>query len=370
MLKRLLAGLVSAAAGLLLMQPIGASASVKLYHQRSSALTYHRSSMRKVNDSKVHYVKVPKSYAHVKTGTGINTVRSTAGSKVTFKTRFLLPLPGKAGQRWGNPQSIAISKSGYMYIVYCPTNEKNRGRIVRYDMKRLQQLGVTKKPKLLKSVYVKHNGKYSLAQLNLQRAIKVGGEFDTGHGQSLAYNFKSHALYMWRDNEKSARVPTSKRGVIQHISTKTLKPDRGVSFRLSTRGLSVPGGHTLAFDKYGNAYFWSNPGVGGYVYKGKISKHHVKFRLTSQILKKIPGTRIQSMGYNPKRGRLYLISDDSIASFPAKRLNGHGSLTNGSFRWSGLTPKREMEGLAYDGTGHGYLLCNHSPEVLMSTKGY
>lgn len=211
MLKRLLAGLVSVTAGLLLMQPIGASASVKLYHQRSSALTYHRSSMRKVNDSKVHYVKVPKSYAHVKTGTGINTVRSTAGSKVTFKTRFLLPLPGKAGQRWGNPQAIAISKSGYMYIVYCPTNEKNRGRIVRYDMKRLQQLGVTKKPKLLKSVYVKHNGKYSLAQLNLQRAIKVGGEFDTGHGQSLAYNFKSHALYMWRDNEKSARIPTSKR---------------------------------------------------------------------------------------------------------------------------------------------------------------
>lgn len=369
-MKRVMIGLVSLLACLALGQPVGAAASVKVYHQRSSALTYHRSWMRKVHDTKVRYVKVPKSYAHMKTKSKVNTVKSIAGTKVTFKTRLFLPLPGKNGQRWGNPQSIAMSKSGYMYVVYCPTNVKNRGRIVRFNMKRLEQLGVYRNPKLLKSTYVKHAGKYSATQKNLQKAIKVGGMFDTGHGQSLAYNLKSHALYMWRDNEKAARVPTTKTGYIQHISTSSLKPDRAISFHLSTRGMSVPGGHTLAFDKHGNAYFWSNPGFGGYVYKGKISAHHVKFRLTSQILSKIPGTRIQSMGYNAKNGRLYLVSDDSIASFPAKRLNGRGSLTNGSFKWSGLSPKREMEGLTFDASGHGYLLCNHNPEVLMSTHVY
>lgn len=369
MLKRLILGIVSLATCIGLGQPIGAAASVKVYHQHSSALIYHPSKMRSVNDSKVHYIKVPKKYAHIaKTAMG-GEMHAISGKKVTFKTKMLLPDPGKDNQRWGNPQSIAISKSGYMYVVYCPTNLKNTGRIVRYDMQRLEQLGVYKNPKILQSAYVKHHGKYSETQENLQHAIKVGGLFDTGHGQSLAYNLKSHALYMWRDNEKKARVPMTSTGYIQHISASSLKPDRAISFHLRSHGF-IYGGHTLTFDKYGNAYFWSNPGNGANIYKGSISKHHVKFRRTYQVLKHTPGTRIQSMGYNPKRARLYLVSDDSIASFPSKRLNGNGSLSKGSFEWSELSPKRETEGLTYDSSGHGYVLVNHNPEVLVSTSVY
>ncbi|MTV81401.1 hypothetical protein GM612_01870 [Lactobacillus sp. CRM56-3] len=257
-----------------------------------------------------------------------------------------------------------------MYIVYCPTKLKNRGRIVRFNMKRLEQLGVTQKPTELRQAYVKHHGKYSLLQRNIQQAIKAGGLFDTGHGQSLAYNLKNHGLYMWRDNERAPRVPVSSTGYIQHISAKTLQPTWAISFHLRSHGALIYGGHTLTFDKYGSAYFWDNPGDGANIFKGKISPHHVVFRRTNQILRRMPGTRLQSMGYNPKRARLYLVSDDSIASFPAKRLNGHGSLSNGSFEWSGLTPKRETEGLAYDASGHGYLLSNHHPEVLVSTTVY
>lgn len=370
MTKRLIWGVISLVICLAVSLPVGVAASVKVYHQHASALIWHPSRVRKVNDSKVHYVKVPKSYAHVKLNHGVDQIKAYAGKKVTFRSKLLLPEPGKNNQRWGNPQSIALSKSGYMYIVYCPTNLKNRGRIVRYNLKRLNQLGVVQGSTALRKAYVKHHGKYTQSQKNIQRAIKVGGLFDTGHGQSLAYNLKSHSLYMWRDNEKKARVPVSSTGYIQHISVRTLKPDRAISFHLRSHGAYIYGGHTLTFDKYGNAYFWSNPGNGVNVYKGRISKHHVVFRRTDQILKKRPGTRIQSMGYNPKRGRLYLVSDDSIASFPAKRLKGHGSLTKGSFEWSGLSPKRETEGLAYDSKGHGYLLSNHHPEVLESTTVY
>lgn len=367
-LRWLMVSFMSVLVGLALVRPLGAAAKWVIVHQASSGLVVHRSSMRRVNNSRVHYVKVPKSYAHVKKTSATHEIKATKGKGVTFKTKYLLPFPGKNGQRWGNPQSIAISKSNYMYIVYCPTNVKNRGRIVRFNMALLAKLGVDKSPKRLQSAYVKHHGRYSASQKQIQKAIKVGPTFTTGHGQSLAYNYKTKALYMWRDTEKSARVPTSMWGVIQHISSKSLRPDRAVRFRLASRGMRVPGGHTLAFDKSGNAYFWSNPGVGGYVYKGKISAHHVKFRLTSQILRHIPGTRIQSMGYNPVRHRLYMVSDGSIASFPTKRLNGRGSLTNGSFEWSGLSPKRELEGLAYDSAGHGYLLTNHNPEVLVAGK--
>jgi len=368
-LKRFILGVMSFAICLILGQAVMANASVKVYHQRSTALINHPSRLRMLNNSKVKYIRVPRTYTHMRRSHKENQMTAVRGKKVTFRTHFLLPYPGKGRQHWGNPQSIAMSKSGYMYIVYCPKKGRNRGRIVRFDMKRLTQLGVTKEPKLLQSVYVKHHGRYSEKQKNIQRAIKVGGLFGTGHGQSLAYNPKKHSLYMWRDNKTKSGMPMSTGGYIQHISTKTLKADRAISFRLISHGF-IHGGHSLAFDKYGNAYFWSNPGDGVNVYKGKISPHHVIFRRTDQIFRHLPGTHVQSMGYNAKRGRLYLISDDSVASFPASRLKGRGSLTNKSFDWSELTPKRETEGLVFDSTGHGYLLTNHSPEVLVSTTVY
>lgn len=356
---------------MLLGQPLIATAKWRVYHQKSSGLVgYHRSKMRYVNNSKVRYRKVPKAYAHVSSPNGIHYIKSTSGRQVTFKTRYLLPMPGKNNQRWGNPQSIAISKSGYMYVVYCPTNLKNTGRIVRYDMAALDRFNVTENPKALQKVYVKHDGQYTARQKAIQSAIKVGPLFTTGHGQSLAYNPKTKGLYMWRDKEKKARVPVNHLGYIQHINAKTLRPDWAVRFHLRSNGLRVPGGHTLTFDRGGNAYFWSNPGFGGYIYKGKISKKKVKFRLTRQILRHIPGTRIQSMGYNPLRKRLLLVSDGSIASFKASKLKGRGHLTNRSFDYSALTPRREFEGLAYDPAGHAYLLVNHQPEVLMANRSY
>ncbi|WP_225417547.1 hypothetical protein [Lentilactobacillus kosonis] len=165
-------------------------------------------------------------------------------------------------------------------------------------------------------------------------------------------------------------MPTSQWGYMLHINGHKLQPDKMIRFRLRAKHFSVPGGHTLTFDQTGNAYFWSNPGFGGYVYKGKISKRTVKFRLTHQILRHIPGTRIQSMGYNQVRKRLLLISDGSIASFSANRLKGHGSLTNHNFEWTKFKPIREFEGVAYDGSSHGNLLVNHCPEVLQADKAF
>ncbi|WP_268912878.1 hypothetical protein [Lentilactobacillus sp. SPB1-3] len=345
-----------------------ANAKMVLYHQQSSALT--KGSLRYINDSKVKYVSKPKNYAHVVHKADQHTVRSTKGKKVSFTTRYLLPSPGKGAQHWGNPQSIAMDKDKYMYVVYCPTNLKNKGRIVRFDIRVLDQMGIRLHPELLQSTYVKTNGHYSKMQKQIQKHIKVGPLFVTGHGQSLAYNWKNHGLYMWRDNEKAPRVPSSQWGYIVHVDSNRLRPDKMIRFRLKRGRFSVPGGHTLTFDKSGNAYFWSNPGFGGYIYKGKIHHRSVKFRLTHQILRKIPGTRIQSMGYNPIRQRLLMVSDGSIASFSAKRLNGHGHLTNSNFEWSEFAPIREFEGIAYDGSSHGNLLVNHCPEVLQADRAF
>lgn len=353
---------------LALQSPINANAKFHIYHQRSSAL--HKGRLRNLNNSKVHYVKVPKKYYHV-THTGIeHEIASERGKKVTFRTRYILPLPGKNGQRWGNPQSIAMNGKSYMYIVYCPTNIRNKGRIVRFNIKRLDAMGIQLHPKELRDAYHKHHGKYSKIQKKIHKYIKVGPIFTTGHGQSLAYNWKNHGLYMWRDKEKAPRVPVSNWGYIQHIKASSLRPDHVIRFRLHSHGLSVPGGHDLTFDKYGNAYFWSFPGWGAYIFKGKIHHRSVHFRLTHQVLKHLPGTRIQSMGYNPVRKRLLMLSDASIASFSSKRLKGHGHLTNHNFEWTQFGPKREFEGIAYDGSSRGNLLVNHCPEVLQANRSY
>jgi len=299
-----------------------------------------------------------------------NRVHAVAGKKMTFKTRLLLPDPGKDNQKWENPQAIAFTKNNMMYIVYCPKAYHNQGRIVRYDLTRLQQLGVYKHPRELRNIYVKRHGKFTKQQQKIQKAVKVGGIINTGHGQTLAYNPKDNGLYMWRDNRNSSDLQTSTHAEIQQINPNSLKPEHAIRFYLKAHKTTIIGGGTLTFDQSGNAYYWAKSGMGAYIYKGNISMQNVKFRRTDQFLKRAPGACEQSMGYNPKRGRLYLISDDSIASFPAKQLNGHGSLTSKSFEWSRLSPKRETEGLAFDNAGHGYLLMNHNPEVLRSTGVY
>lgn len=370
-MKRFILVIMSFVLCLVWGQSTKAAASV-VHYQHSSALIYHPSQVRIVDDSSVHFITAPGRYTHMSASKKVNWVKSVSGHHVAFKTRLLLPYPGKGTEHWGNPQAIAMSKNNLMYIVYCPTTLRNRGRIVQYDLKRLGKLGVYKKPQILRTVYVKHHGKYSKRQRKLQKAIKIGPLFDTGHGQTLAFNPRDNGLYMWRDNRKRDNndSQTTTRSYLQHINTQSLKPDRAISFHLRAHGKTFYGGGTQTFDQYGNTYFWCLDGSEAEIYKGRISGHSVKFRRTDQTLKRAPGTHVQSMGYNAKRGRLYLVADDSIVSFPAKQLNGRGSLTKHSFEWSRLVPRREMEGLTFDASGRAYLLANHNPEVLRSTSVY
>jgi len=330
------------------------------YHQKSSALSVGK--LRSLNNSRVHYVKAPKNYRHAKNTHGINTIKHSRGTAVTFKTKYLLPLPGYHNQAWGNPQSVATN-GRYLYVLYCPTAWHNRGRIVRYDMQKLNKLGLT--PRQLQTAYTSN----AAAQLASHAAVKIGAPFETGHGQSLAYNWKNRHLYMWCDKEKSAATPVNQYGYIKQIKADTLTPRYQIRFRLKHKRFSVPGGHVLTFDTQGRAYFWSRPTTHRvYIYRGTISKHHVKFSLTHQVLSHGPGTHVQSMGYNPHTKRVYLVADDSIASLPVSKLAGKGHLSKSSVRWTKFGSKREFEGLTFTKSGHAYLLSNHNPEILISNR--
>lgn len=452
---------------------LGAQA-MPIVHQRASALASGRT--RLLNDYRVKMWHQPRHYKHARHLHGRNTIRGTQGVRVTFKTAYLLPSPGYHHQAWGNPQSMA-TVGRYIYVVYCPTNWHNRGRVVRFDQKWLKAHHVTARQ--LQKVYTK-KAAHSARERAIRSAIKVGPTFITGHGQSLAYNWHDHHLYMWCDRESKPRVPTNQYGYINRISTHTLRPNHQIRFRLRNRRMAVPGGHVLTFDRSGRAYFWTRPSAkrvytakaarsarekairsaikigpafttghgqslaynwqdgqfymwcdresaprvpinqegvlqrispqtlrpvkqihfrlraghfavpGGhvltfdrqghayfwtrpsasrvYIYQGTIGQDAVHFRLTRQVLTHGPGTRVQSMAYNPQNDRLYLVSDDSIASLPVAGLAGNGHLTPADVRWTGFASKREFEALNFTADGRAYLMSNHDPEILQSTS--
>ena len=118
---------------------LGAQA-MPIVHQRASALASGRT--RLLNDYRVKMWHQPRHYKHARHLHGRNTIRGIQGVQVTFKTAYLLPSPGYHHQAWGNPQSMA-TVGRYIYVVYCPTNWHNRGRVVRFDQKWLKAHHVT-----------------------------------------------------------------------------------------------------------------------------------------------------------------------------------------------------------------------------------
>lgn len=336
--------------------------AMPVVHQDAEALyDTSLSNTRQLNDQQVHYVPVPATYAHSTDPHGSDTIQSVAGVPITFTTKYLLPDPGYQHKAWGDPQSLAVA-GRYVYVIYCPTNTQNQGRIVRFDQQALAAQHAT--PRQLQRVYTTA-ADHDPAEIKLRQAIQVGPLFTTGHGQSLAYNAHDHHLYMWCDQESAPRIPLNQWGVIDRIDAQTLQPAHQIRFRLKEGSYAVPGGHVLAFDRQGRAYFWSCPaGELAYLYQGTITDQQVKFRLTKQILRHGPGTRIQSMGYNPHNNRLYLVADDSVASLPISKLAGRGRLTSADVRWTRFASHREFEGLDFSEQGLPYLLSNHQPEIL------
>ena len=333
-------------------------AEAATYVQKSNAIhQYSSASLRTVNNSKVKFVKANSNYDWSKNPTGSETISSASGTKWSLKTKYLLPTThaarGNGKYDVTNPQSAATNGK-YLFVAYAPHQLNGMGFVVRYDRAKLASMGFVK-------------AQAGLDTKTPASGIKVGPMFKVGHGQSLAYDKKHHSLWMWKD---STSMKPTKWSTIQRISATSLKPNKAIKIHMSNHGANVPAGHNLTFDTTGHAYWWGISGGKVKIYKATISGNHISVTLTKQLLAHQTGTHQQSMGYNPKNGRLYLVSDDSIASLPANRLNGRGSLTNGSFKYTRFKSGREFESFFYDASGHGMLLSNRNPEVLMSTSRY
>lgn len=231
-----------------------------------------------------------------------------------------------------NPQSIALTNHGTLYVAHRVDNH-GEVQILRYQ---IQQ----KRHHLLLTHYT------------------AGPIFRGGHGQGLAYNPKSHQLWMLT-NEQGAANFTS----IQEISTKNLNPFRQINFYM----YPYPMGDVLTFDNHGNAYTCTrtfNP-LGGAnsgslkLYKGKVGPNGVHFHMV-QGLRHAPGMIMQNISYDPDSNRIYFVTDGELMSVPAKNFS---HISPKRVRVTKLTGHYEFEDLAFY-HGHGYLLLHYPSELL------
>lgn len=345
--------LLGVAAGLSLAAVAGTTANAATYVQRSNAISRY-SGLRVVNNSKVKFVKANPNYGWSKNPSGVDTIKSVSGTKWALKTKYLLPNThmalGKSSRDLTNPQAAAFAGK-YLFVLYAPHQFHGKGFVVRYNKSTLNNWSLSKvQGSLIKST----------------PGMKVGPMFNVGHGQSLAYNKKQHAIWMWRD--RADMKPTTW-STIQRISMSSLKPNRAIKFHMSNGGANVPAGHDLTFDNSGHAYWWGISGGMVKLYKARLGAKSIHVTLAKQILRHRTGTHEQSMGYNPHNGRLYLVSDDSIQTLPARKLNGRGSLRPSDIKYTKFRSHREFESMIFDG-GHAFLLTNRNPELLRSTTAY
>lgn len=324
--------------GMVLICVSASPAFAKTYNQKGDALKHYNAASYKV----VKNAKMTRGSYYYEDSYK-DTLAITKGFKKgkKFKRYYQLTDSLFGGDENENPQSIAVTPNGKVAYVmvadkYSSNNENNwKGNVYKVDIKN-------------------------------KRLIKKGPRFTVGHGQAMAYNPKTKQLWYV---QKVKSINTN----IKQISTSSLKVVKTINFRLSK---TVQMGNNLAFDKKGRVYFYTrsrgswgkkDPKNSIKIYQGKISAKKVSFKLIMQGIKYPPGQIGQSLGYNPKSNRLYLVDDGEIISVPVAKL---GKLKKSDVRTSVFEGKREFEGISFDKYGNGYFLTNKPYELMTTCKGF
>jgi len=294
-----------------------------------------------------------------------STIKAVSGNHLaSFKTLAYLPITMQTTGDYSNPQSIVMTPHGQgMYIMQTTHSYSTTGRVVYYNLAGLKKYGITSThmDRLRRATHNHATNNLTATDREILAQVKVGPQFNTGHGQSLAYNPHNRQLWFIGHGGKHANV--------QRLSKTTLRPIRKISFHLNNH-LKV--GSVLTFDQHGTAYFYSQTATVGKspkrsvkLFAGKIGAKTIRFHLIMQGLRYSPGTITQAMSYNPHCNRLYLVSNGSITSLPVAHL---GHLKHGNIESTMFQTTREFEGLSFTTNGQANLLVNRGAEVLKATS--
>ena len=322
-------------AGIMVLSMTAPCFAVETHKQSGHALkSYDSSSYSVVNNANMTMPLYDYQRANSE------SLNSTKGKEMNFRSHLYLSSVGVH-----NPQSIAVTPDGhYAYVMESWKNTAKEecnwiGRVYRIDL----------------SAYFLNDESARLGN----DYVKVGPKFAVGHGQAMAYNPKTKELWY----VQKAKMKDSN---LKRINLETLEPDKEISFRLRD---NTRMGNTLAFDKDGNCYFYTRnlsskwaPKNSIKIYKGTIGDTSVSFELVNQGIRYAPGAIGQSMGYDPRRNRLCIISDGGITTIPVEKLGNLSPEDVETTIFEGQ--KREFEGLSYDKRGIGYFITNRPYEIM------
>lgn len=313
------------------------------------------------------YQKVPAYAANVfqTTADTLNADKHYGTENYNFKTAMFLPVTYNKSGDLGNPQSAAFNKDDTeLYVAYNASgsegSDSQQGYFVRYDWKKLMQQYNEPMSAIRHATWAHSNHSENATDQAVLRYIHVGTTTITGHIQGLALNPKTNELW-YVDKTKAGAAEA------QRLDPSSLKPNATVDFSLKS---TVPMSSNLTFDNNGTAYMWTRtvnpwataPKNSVKIYKGTLSTNRVHFSLVMQGLSTAPGIEPQGIAYNNGNGRLYFVSDESIASVPVKDL---GKLKASEINEITFDGNREFEGLVFaHSTNQEYLLTNKGAEMM------
>lgn len=361
------------------------SQSPEVINQTKPALKSYKVKKYKLLKNKNYGKYNPKKFkTTAQYATGQNKITTKKGNKkATFTTLVHLPLSYahsgsyKGPGDMGNPQSINVTPDGhYAYVSYARLGQKssaNRwGRICKFDLWKLADLGVTTPGSMDKFRRATHQNcsnpaKLTEEQKELISCMEFSDEFQFGHGAAMSLNPADGCLWYTTKTKKNKTD-------LCRFNTTTMKTDLIINFTMSKKH-SVTMGNNLAFDSQGRFYFfgyssggWKKAPKGTVkIYQGTIANNKVSVKLVMQGIKNSLSSNGQSMGYNPKSDRLYLVANSSIMSVPVKKL---GKLKNKDVQSTVFNNPREYEGISFDANGVGYLIVNKYSEIMTTPAGF
>ncbi len=202
--------------------------------------------------------------------------------------------------------------------------------------------------------------------VDIAQTAQLSPQVDIGHGQTLSFNPQNKHIYLAEDNTLTDLKSRDDNNTVLEMDPNTLKPIREYNFKMYHGDSANLQLHTLAFDKDGNAYWGRKYGKGYILFYGRLDENSVKFAASSNMVGNRGGSTNQGMSYNPQNDRVYFVSDDILTSIPADKVRS-GSFTASDIHYQAFDSGREMESLAFDQDGYGYLLALWPPELMQST---
>lgn len=348
----------------------------------------------RIPDENYHVTKAPKTglyylkkpmYTSAKNKLSEIKANDKSVSPISgYKTSLLLPTISTKLVHWRLPQGSALHGK-YLYVMYESQYHKNYGRIVRYNIKKLQSLNVwqTNRLDMLRILEHKINNQQlgTTDEANILESVTVGPEFYMGHGQAVAFNEEDNRLWI------ISLLRHTKKQQLMRINLNTLYPSDAHKFSfkdLKTRQL-ISGEHNLSIDSYGNIFIVdqikknANKELIKYnlesgdllLYYGHIHHGKVFMKVSNTAIRQKTASFMQFLSINPKTNDLYYLMNGVYFAIPSSDwIRGNvqsNKIKSGVYRLEGQGT-REFESQVWDDRGSSYLIVNRGAEIMSEIK--